>query len=138
MVTHTHTHTHTYTHTYTHDNYSNPRCAHEPLNLITHIYIEDMRTSNFVPTLHGFRWYPFFCGSGTVSGVRGKQMTLAVASNKRSVSSKNHDYNVYITSKRIFRVAVNTYVYTCISGSRCTWWQKTTNRRTHTHTGQPQ
>ena len=62
--------------------------------IITHIYIEDMHTkkvsecavtsersvlvkianSNFVPTLRGFRWYPFFCGSGTVSGIRGKQM----------------------------------------------------------------
>ena len=81
--------------------------------IITHIYIEDMRTkkvsecavtsersilvkianSNFVLTLRGFRWYPFLCGSGTVSGIRGKQMTSAVAS-KRSVFSKNHDYNV--------------------------------------------
>ena len=39
---------------------------------------------NFVPTLRGFHWYPFFCGSGTVSGIRGKQITLAVAS-ERSV-----------------------------------------------------
>ena len=81
--------------------------------IIMHIYIEDMRTkkvskcavtseqsvlvkianSNFVPTLRGFRWYPFFCGSGTVSGIRGKQMTPAVAS-ERSVFIKNHDYNV--------------------------------------------
>ena len=81
--------------------------------IITHIYIEDMCTkkvsecavtseqsvlvkianSNFVPTLRGFRWYPFFCGSGTVSGIRGKQMTPAVAS-ERSLFSKNHDYNV--------------------------------------------
>ena len=117
--------------------------------IITHIYIEDMRTkkvsecavtsersvlvkivnNNFVPTLRGFHWYRVFCGSGTVSGIQGKQMTPAVAA-ERSVFSKNHDYNV---SKRVFRVAVNTYVYTCISGSRCTWWQKTTNRRTHTH-----
>ena len=70
--------------------------------IIMHIYIEDMRTkkvskcavtsersvlvkigianSNFVPTLRGFRWYPVFCGSGTVSGIRGKQMTPEVAS----------------------------------------------------------
>ena len=81
--------------------------------IITHIYIEDMRTkkvsectvtseqsilvkianSNFVPTLCEFRWYPFFCGSGTVSGIRGKQMTPAEAS-EQSVFSKNHDYNV--------------------------------------------
>ena len=49
--------------------------------------------SNFVPTLRGFRQYPFFCGSGTVSGIRGKQMTAAVAS-ERTVFSKNHDHNV--------------------------------------------
>ena len=81
--------------------------------IITHIYIEDMHTkkvsecsvtsersvlvkianSNFVPTWRRFRWYPVFCGSGTVSGIRGKQMTPAVAS-ERSVFSKNHDYNV--------------------------------------------
>ena len=81
--------------------------------IIMHIYIEDMRTkkvskcavtpersvlvkianSNFMPMLRGFHWYPFFCGSGTVSGIRGKQMTPAVAS-ERSVFSKNHDYNV--------------------------------------------
>ena len=54
--------------------------AHARRGLITHIYIEDNRTkkvsecavtseqsvlikianSNFVPTLRGFRWYPFF------------------------------------------------------------------------------
>ena len=88
--------------------------VHLVMYIITHIYIEDMCTkkvsecavtfersvlvkianSNFVPTLCGFRWYPLFCGSGTVSGIRGKQMTPAVAS-ERSVSfSKNHDYNV--------------------------------------------
>ena len=81
--------------------------------IIMYIYIEDMRTkkvsecavtsersvlvkivkSNFVPTLRGFRWYPFCCGSGPVSGIRGKQMMPAVAS-ERSVFSKNHDYNV--------------------------------------------
>ena len=81
--------------------------------IITHIYIEDMRTkkvsecavtsernllvkianSYFVPTLRGFRWYTFFCGSGTVSGIRGKQMMSAVAS-ERSIFSKNYDYNV--------------------------------------------
>ena len=81
--------------------------------IITHI--EDMRTkkvsecavtseksvllkianSNFVPMLRGFRWYPFFCGSGTVSGIRGKQMTPACAvASERSVFSKNHVCNV--------------------------------------------
>ena len=81
--------------------------------IIMHIYIEDMRTtkvsecavtfersvlvkilnSNFVPTVRGFRWYLFFGGSGTVSGIRGKQMTPAVAS-ERSIYNKNYDYNV--------------------------------------------
>ena len=30
------------------------------------------------------------------------------------------------------------HVLTYISGSRRAWWQKTTNRHTHTHTGQLQ
>ena len=30
------------------------------------------------------------------------------------------------------------HVRTYISGSRCTRWQKTMNRHTHTHAGQPQ
>ena len=48
--------------------------------LVSRIY------SNFMPTLRGFRWYAWiplvsvFCSSGAVSGIRGKQMTLAVAS----------------------------------------------------------
>ena len=57
--------------------------------------------------LRGFRWYPYFVySSGAVSGIRGKQMTPAVVS-ERSIFSENHDYNTYIKS---FRVAVNTYV----------------------------
>ena len=36
-----------------------------------------------------------FCSSGAVSGIRGKQMTPAVAS-ERSIFSKNHDCNSYI------------------------------------------
>ena len=68
-----------------------PRIDVQQNLIITHIYIEDMRTkkvsecavtsersvlvkianSNFVPTLRGFRWYPVFSGSGTVSGIRG-------------------------------------------------------------------
>ena len=59
--------------------------------------------------LRGFRWYPYFCSSGAVSGIRGKQMTPAVAS-ERSIFSKNHDYIKYLYIKRVFRVAVNTYV----------------------------
>ena len=68
--------------------------------IILHIYIEDMRTkkvsecavtselsvlvkianSNFVPTLRGFRWYPFFCGSGTVNAWHSRQANDAGSS----------------------------------------------------------
>ena len=44
----------------------------------THIYIEDMRTKKALSA-----WIPLvsvFCSSGAVSGIRGKQMTPAVAS----------------------------------------------------------
>ena len=43
--------------------------------------------------LRGFRWYPYFVysSSGAVSGIRGKQMTPAVASERR-IFSENHDY----------------------------------------------
>ena len=63
------------------------------------------------------------------SGIRGKQMTSAVAS-ERSIFSENHDYNTYIKSFPCRGEHVRTY----ISGYRCTQWQKTTNRHTHTHT----
>ena len=46
----------------------------------THIYIEDMRTKKALSA-----WIPLvsvFCSSGAVSGIRGKQMTPAVASTK--------------------------------------------------------
>ena len=59
----------------------------------THIYIEDMRTKKALSA-----WIPLvsvFCSSGAVSGIRGKQMTPAVAS-ERSIFSVNHDYNTYI------------------------------------------
>ena len=58
----------------------------------THIYIEDMRTKKALSA-----WIPLvsvFCSSGAVSGIRGKQMTPAVAS-EQSIFSKNHDYNTY-------------------------------------------
>ena len=48
--------------------------------------------SNFMPTLRGFRWYPYFV-TQEISSIRGRQMTPGVAS-ERSVFSKNHDYNV--------------------------------------------
>ena len=54
-----------------------------------HIYIEDMCTKKALSA-----WIPLvsvFCSSGAVSGIRGKQMTPAVAS-ERSIFSKNHDY----------------------------------------------
>ena len=83
----------------------------------THIYIEDMRTKKALSA-----WIPLvsvFCSSGAVSGNRGKQMTPAVAS-ERSIFSKNHVYNTYITCR-------GEHVRTYISGYRCTRWQKTTN-----------
>ena len=60
-----------------------------------HIFIEDMRTKKALSA-----WIPLvsvFCSSGAVSGIRGKQMTPAVAS-ERSIFSENHDYNTYIKS----------------------------------------
>ena len=93
----------------------------------THIYIEDMRTKKALSA-----WIPLvsvFCSSGAVSGIRGKQMTPAVAS-ERSIFSENHDYNTYIKSFPCRGEHVRSY----ISGYRCTRWQKTTNRHTHTHT----
>ena len=123
--------------------------------IITHIYIEDMRTkvsecavtfersvlgkianSNFVPTLRGFRWYTFFCGSGTVSGIRGKQMTPAVAS-ERSVFSKNHDYIKCITSKKSFPCRcehVRIYLYFGVQMHVVAENYEQTRAHTHTHT----
>ena len=52
----------------------------------THIYIEDMRTKKALSA-----WIPLvsvFCSSGAVSGIRGKQMMPAVAS-ELSIFSKN-------------------------------------------------
>ena len=52
----------------------------------THYYIEDMRTKKVLSA-----WIPLvsvFCSSGAVSGIRGKQMTSAVAS-ELSIFSKN-------------------------------------------------
>ena len=54
----------------------------------THIYIENMRTKKALSA-----WIPsvsVFCSSGAVSGIRRKQMTPAIAS-ERSIFSKNHD-----------------------------------------------
>ena len=58
-------------------------------------------------------------------------MTPAVAS-ERSIFSKNHDYNSYNIIESF--PCRGEHVCTYISGSRCTRWQKTTNRHTHTHT----
>ena len=77
----------------------------------THIYIEDMRTKKALSV-----WIPLvsvFCSSGVVSGIRGKQMAPAVAS-ERSIFSKNHD--TYIKSFPCHSEHVRTY----ISGYRCT------------------
>ena len=58
-----------------------------------------------------------------------KQANDAVAS-ERSNFSKNHDDN-RIKKRFLCR---GEHVRTYISGSRCTWRQKTTNMHTHTHT----
>ena len=59
----------------------------------THIYIDDMRTKKAL-----FAWIPLvsvFCSSGAVSGIRGKQMTPAVAS-ERSIFTKTHEIIITI------------------------------------------
>ena len=79
----------------------------------TSIYIEDMSTKKALSA-----WIPLisvFCSSGAVSGIRGKQMTPAVAS-ERSIFSENHDYNTYIKSFPCRGEHERTY----ISGYRCT------------------
>ena len=79
--------------------------------VLMHIYIEDMRTKKALSERRVFSsnreyieiscpraWIPLvsvFCSSGAVSGIRGKQMTPAVAS-ERSIFSKNHNCNSYI------------------------------------------
>ena len=57
------------------------------VHIYTHIYVGDMRTKKALSA-----WIPLvsvFCSSGAVSGIRGKQMTSAVAS-ERSIFRKNH------------------------------------------------
>ena len=51
----------------------------------------------------------------------------AVAS-EQSIFNKNHNYNI----QKCFPCC-GEHVRTYISGSRCTWWQKSTNRHIHTH-----
>ena len=57
-----------------------------------------------------------------------RQANDAVASEQK-IFSKNHDYNNYIKEFPCRGKQVRTY----ISRSRCTWWQKTTNRHTYIH-----
>ena len=86
--------------------------------------------------LRGFRWYPYFVySSGAVSGIRGKQMTPAVAS-ERSIFSENHDYNTYIKSFPCRGEHVRTCTY--ISGYRYAVAENYEQTDTHTHAGQPQ
>ena len=54
-----------------------------------------------------------------------RQANDAVAS-EPSIFSENHDYKSFPCRGEHLR--------TYILGSRCAWWQKTTNRHTHTHT----
>ena len=79
--------------------------------------------------LRGFRWYPYFCSSGAVSGIPGKQITPAVAS-ERSIFSENHDYNTYIKSFPCRSEHVRTPIFLDIDarGSR------KLRTDTHTHT----
>ena len=62
----------------------------------THIYIEDMCTKKALSA-----WIPLvsvFCSSGAVSGIRGKQMTPAIAS-ERSIFSENQNYKEFSVSR---------------------------------------
>ena len=71
-------------------------------------YIEDMRMKKALSA-----WIPLvsvFCSSGAISGIRGKQTTPAVAS-ERSIFSKNNDYNSYIKSFPYRGEHVRTYLY---------------------------
>ena len=81
----------------------------------THIYIAYIGTKKALSA-----WIPLvsvFCSSGAVSGIRGKQMTPAVAS-EQSIFSKNHDYNIYIKGFPCCGEHVRTYIL----GYRCTRW----------------
>ena len=112
----------------------------------THIYIEDIRTkkalSAWIPDMRTKKalsaWIPLvsvFCSSVAVSGIRGKQMTPAVAS-ERSIFSKNHDYNTYIKSFPCRGEHVRTYIFLDIdarSGRKLR-----TDTHTHTDAGHPQ
>ena len=78
--------------------------------MYVHIFILRIRTRRR-RCLRGFRWYPYFVySSGAVSGIRSKQMMLAVAS-ERSIFSENHDYNTYIKSFPCRGEHVYTYLY---------------------------
>ena len=97
-------------------------------------FLVKIANNNFMPSLRGFRWYLYFVAQEQlVSGIRGKQMTPAVAS-ERSIFSKNPDYNSYIKSF----LCRGEHVCTYVPGCRCTRWQKTTNRHTRARAGQPQ
>ena len=99
-------------------NFTHPFHVHEHYSYVcTHIYIGAMHTKTALSAWISL--VSIFCSSGAVSGIRGKQITPAVA----------HDYNSYIKSP-----CLGAHVRTYISGYRCTWRQKTTNRHVHTHT----
>ena len=84
--------------------------------------------------LRGFRWYPYFVySSGAVSGIRSKQITLAVAS-ERSIFSKNHDYNSYIMSFPCHSEHVYVPIFLDIDARS----GRKLRTDTHTHAGQQQ
>ena len=99
----------------------------------THIYIENMRTKKALS-----EWIPLvsvFCSSGAISGIRGRQMTPAVAS-ERSIFSKNHDYNTYNNIKNFpcRGEHVYTYLYFWIQMHVVAENYEQTQTHTHTHT----
>ena len=83
-----------------------------------YVRMQDMRTKKALSA-----WIPLvsvFCSSGAVSGIRGKQMTPAVAS-ERSIFSKNHDYNSYIKSFPCRGEHARTYTTPLVLGL---FWQQ--------------
>ena len=70
-------------------------------------FLVKIANSNVMPTLRGFRWFPYFVAlEYIVSGIRGKQM---LRTSERSIFSENHDYNNY---RKVFRCRDNKYYVT--------------------------
>ena len=63
--------------------------------LMKRFYIVKIANSNVMPTLHGFRWCPYFVAQESLVAFEASEMTPAIAS-EQSIFSKNHDSNKYI------------------------------------------